>query len=257
MADNGVKEVTLLGQNVNSYGIKSPGEFDFPDLIHKVAAIDGIKRIRFTTSHPKDISSSLIECFANLPKLCGHIHLPAQSGSDAILARMERGYSRIEYMRKVEALKNARPDIQITGDMIVGFPGETGKDFELTLSLMEEVQYADLFSFVFSARPETRAAGYTDNVTRLEKEKRLERLQSSQKRITLDRNKSFVGSIQEILVEGRSKREGQLFGRTSGNRIVNFTGDLLLIGKFVSARITKAYQNSLLGELGQVYDIMD
>jgi tRNA-2-methylthio-N6-dimethylallyladenosine synthase len=254
MADNGVKEVTLLGQNVNSYGCKSLGECDFSELIHKVAGIDGIKRIRFTTSHPKDISSSLIGCFANLPKLCGHIHLPAQSGSDAILARMERGYSRKEYMRKVEDLKNARPDIQITGDMIVGFPGETEKDFELTLSLMGEVEYADLFSFIFSARPETRAACFTDNVTRKEKQERLERLQSLQKKMTVGRNRSFVGSIQEILVEGRSKREGQLFGRTSGNRIVNFTGDLSLIGKFVRVHIAKAYQNSLLGELSHAYD---
>ncbi len=249
LADNGVKEVTLLGQNVNSYGIKSHGECNFPELIHKISAIDGIKRIRFTTSHPKDISTSLIECYANLSKLCGHIHLPAQSGSDAILARMERGYSRKEYMCKINALKNARPDIQITGDMIVGFPGETEKDFELTLSMMEEVEYADQFSFIFSVRPETKAAGYNDNVKRREKQERLERLQSYQKILTLDRNKSFEGSIQEILVEGRSKREDQLFGRTSGNRIVNFPGDLSLIGKFVSVNITKAFQNSLLGEL--------
>ncbi len=249
MTDKGVKEVTLLGQNVNSYGNKSAGECNFPELICKIAAIDGIERIRFTTSHPKDISLSMIECFKNQPKLCGHIHLPAQSGSDSILVRMERGYSRKEYIGKIEALKIARPDIQITGDMIVGFPGETEEDFGLTLSLMEEVQYADLFSFVFSARPETRAASFTDNITRQEKQKRLEMLQTLQKKITLGRNKSFVGSIQQILVEGESKQAGQLFGRTGGNRIVNFSGDQSLVGKFASVRITRAFQNSLLGEL--------
>lgn len=249
MADNGVREVTLLGQNVNSYGTKSPGECNFPQLINKISAIEGIRRLRFTTSHPKDISSSLIECFANLPKLCGHIHLPAQSGSDAILARMERGYTRKDYMQKIEALKNARPDIQITGDMIVGFPGETADDFEMSLSMMDEVKYADQFSFIFSVRPETKAAGFNDDVKRREKQERLERLQSFQKGMTLERNKSFIGSIQEILVEGRSKREDQVFGRTSGNRIVNFTGDITLVGKFVSVRIMKAFQNSLLGEL--------
>ncbi len=252
MADNGVKEVTLLGQNVNSYGLKSSGECDFSGLLRKVADIDGIERIRFTTSHPKDISPSLINCFAELPKLCGHIHLPAQSGSDAILAKMERGYTRREYLDKINALKEVRPDIQITGDVIVGFPGETEEDFQQTLSLMEEVEYADQFSFIFSVRPETKAAGFSDSLTYREKQERLSRLQTLQKRITRERNRSFVGSMQEILVEGRSKRGDQLFGRTSGNRIVNFSGDPLSAGNFVTVRIIKAFQNSLLGELKSV-----
>ena len=158
MADKGVKEVTLLGQNVNSYGMKSPGEPDFAGLLRRVDEVQGIERIRFVTSHPKDISPSLVSCFAELPKLCGHIHLPAQAGSDEVLVRMNRGYTRSQYLEKITALRNARPDIRISGDMIVGFPGETEEDFLLTLSLMEEVRYADLFSFIYSVRPETVAA---------------------------------------------------------------------------------------------------
>jgi tRNA-2-methylthio-N6-dimethylallyladenosine synthase len=249
MADKGVKEVTLLGQNVNSYGLKSAGELDFPNLLHKVASIDGIERIRFTTSHPKDLSTSLIKCFAEIPELCGHIHLPAQSGSDKILALMERGYTRKDYIEKILSLKNVRPDIQITGDMIVGFPGESDEDFNLSMSLVEEVEYADQFSFIFSLRPETKAVSFIDNIPYKEKQRRLDRLQNLQKKLTSARNKSFIHSIQKVLVEGKSKRGDQLFGRTDGNRIVNFEGNLSLIGSFVTVRIIKAFQNSLLGEL--------
>lgn len=249
LADRGVKEITLLGQNVNSYGLKEREECDFPQLLRKISQVQGIDRIRFTTSHPKDLSPALVACFAELPKLCNHIHLPAQSGSDAILTRMERGYTRQEYLDKIDLLKLARPDIQITGDLIVGFPGETEDDFQLTLSLMEEVQYSDQFSFIFSARPETKAAGFLDNVSYQEKQQRLARLQDLQKRLTRQRNKTFVGSVQEILVEGASKQADQLFGRTSGNRIVNFIGAPGYIGHFISVRITRAFQNSLLGEL--------
>lgn len=249
MADSGVKEVTLLGQNVNSYGLKSPEEPDFAGLLRLVAEIDGIERIRFTTSHPKDISPTLIDCFAELPKLCSHIHLPAQSGSDRILAAMNRGYTRREYLDKIEALKKARPGIQITGDMIVGFPGESDEEYQETLSLMDEVGYADLFSFVYSARSETAAAKLSDTLTRKEKQERLDRLQRKQMGMTLERNRSFVGSFQEVLVEGESKRSDQIFGRTSGNRIVNFEADSSLVGSLVTVRIVNAFQNSLLGEL--------
>ncbi len=248
MADKGVKEVTLLGQNVNSYGLRNPGEPDFAGLLRRVAEIPGIERIRFTTSHPKDISPPLIACFAELTELCAHIHLPAQAGSDAVLARMNRGYTRADYLERIAALKAARPGIQITGDMIVGFPGESAEDFEQTLSLMEEVRYADLFSFIYSPRPETRAAQFTDDVRRGEKEERLKRLQDLQRAMTLERNKSFVGTRQQLLVEGISRRGDQLFGRTSGNRIVNFSGDPKLIGSIVEVTITRAFQNSLLGE---------
>ncbi|GFE58186.1 tRNA-2-methylthio-N(6)-dimethylallyladenosinesynthase [Geobacter sp. AOG1] len=249
MADRGVKEVTLLGQNVNSYGLKSQGELDFAGLLRRVAVIDGIERIRFTTSHPKDISPTLIACFAELPTLCSHIHLPAQAGSDGVLARMDRGYSRAEYLAKIAALRNARPDIHITGDMIVGFPGETDADFEQTLSLMEEVRYADLFSFLYSVRPGTKAAEFADEVPREVKQERLQRLQNLQRTMTLELNRSLVGSDQEVLVEGVSKRGDQLYGRSSGNRIVNFAGGENLIGSLVPVTITRAYQNSLLGEL--------
>lgn len=246
---DGVKEVTLLGQNVNSYGLATPGEISFAELLRKIAAIDGLERVRFTTSHPKDISADLIACFSELPKLCGHVHLPAQSGSDAVLTWMNRGYTRREYLEKIAALKAARPGIQVTGDFIVGFPGETEEDFLQTLSLMEEVCYADLFSFVYSPRPETKAAGFADKVSRKEKQARLERLQALQLEMTLERNRTFEGTRQRILVEGVSKRGDQLFGRTDGNRIVNFTADPSLVGAMVEVDITRGYPNSLLGEI--------
>jgi tRNA-2-methylthio-N6-dimethylallyladenosine synthase len=249
MADKGVREVTLLGQNVNSYGLKSSGEPDFPALLRRVAEITDIERIRFSTSHPKDISEPLIACFAELPKLCGHIHLPAQAGSDTVLARMNRGYTRIDYLEKIAALKAVRPGIQITGDMIVGFPGESAADFSETLSLMEEVRYADLFSFIYSLRPETRAAEYPDGIGPQEKQERLDRLLALQRAMTLERNRSLAGTRQQILVEGFSRRGDQLSGRTSGNRVVNFTGDPSLINSVVEVTIVRAFQNSLLGEI--------
>jgi tRNA-2-methylthio-N6-dimethylallyladenosine synthase len=249
MAAGGTKEVTLLGQNVNSYGLKSVGELDFAALLRQVARIDGIERIRFTTSHPRDISPALIACFADLPELCSHIHLPAQSGSDRILTAMNRGYSRSDYLAKIASLKDARPDIQITGDMIVGFPGESEEDFAHTLELMEEVAYADLFSFIYSARPGTRAAELPDGLSRQEKQERLSHLQSQQRQRTQERNRSLVGTCQQVLIEGTSKRGGQLTGRTSGNRVVNFPGDRSLVGSVKNVRITRTYPNSLLGEL--------
>ncbi len=249
MAASGVKEVTLLGQNVNSYGLKSMDEPDFATLLRNVSAVPGIERIRFTTSHPKDMSPALISCFADLPTLCSHIHLPAQSGSDRVLELMNRGYSRKDYLVRIRALKAARPDILITGDMIVGFPGETEEDFLATLSLMEEVGYADLFSFAFSARPETDAARYRDALTRREKQERLDRLQSLQRSMTLEMSRGLVGTVQEVLVEGTSKRGDQLFGRTSGNRVVNFPGERSLTGSMVRMIIREALPNSLLGEI--------
>jgi tRNA-2-methylthio-N6-dimethylallyladenosine synthase len=256
LAENGVKEITLLGQNVNSYGTRNDSEISFASLLREVSGINGIERIRFTTSHPKDLSAEVISCFNDLPKLCGHIHLPAQSGSDKILNRMERGYTRAEYLARIKALVAVRPDIQVTGDMIVGFPGETEEDFAETISLMQEVRYADLFSFIYSARPETRAASYPDQLTYREKQERLSILQKHQKEMTLERNLSFVGSIQKILVEGKSKQESQMFGRTEGNRIVNFESeDNSLVGRITDVLITKAHQNSLLGRVVTSADI--
>jgi tRNA-2-methylthio-N6-dimethylallyladenosine synthase len=249
LAADGVKEVVLLGQNVNSYGLNSADQPGFSELIRLVAEIDGIRRIRFTTSHPKDMSDELIACFAEIPKLCGQIQLPAQSGSNAVLERMNRGYTREAYLDRIRALQSARPGIVITGDMIVGFPGETEEDFEQTLALIEEVRYADLYSFVYSPRPGTKAADLIEDIGKEQKLERLERLLTLQRRITLEINVSFKGSVQSILVEGLGKRPGQVSGRADSGKTVNFIGDPALVGSFVDVRISAAYQNSLVGEL--------
>ncbi len=249
LADEGVREVILLGQNVNSYGLKSDHEPSFAELIRQVADVDGIDRIRFTTSHPKDMSDELIACFGDIPKLSGQIHLPAQSGSDAVLKLMGRGYTRESYLGKVRKLKSIRPDIVITGDIIVGFPGESDADFEQTLSLMEEVRYIDLFSFVYSPRPGTKAAELSDDLPRAVKMARLDRLMELQRRHTMEISLPYVGSLMTVLVEGEGKLPGQISGKADIGRIVNFTGDSSLIGSFVDVRITKAYPNSFLGEL--------
>jgi tRNA-2-methylthio-N6-dimethylallyladenosine synthase len=249
LADSGVKEVVLLGQNVNSYGLNTPDQPPFAQLIRMIADMDGIKRIRFTTSHPKDMSDELIECFAELPKLCSQIQLPAQAGSNAVLERMNRGYTREAYLDRISALKSARPGIIVTGDMIVGFPGETEEDFEQTLGLIEEVRYADLYSFVYSPRPGTKAAELKDDISKEQKLERLERLLTLQRRLTLEINRSFVGTMQSVLVEGMGKRPGQVSGRADSGKTVNFIGDPSLVGTFADVRISAAYQNSLVGEL--------
>ena len=245
----GVTEVTLLGQNVNSYAAKNPGEPDFPELLRLVAEIDGVKRLRFTTSHPKDMSQRLIDCFAEIPKLAPHIHLPAQSGSDAVLKLMNRGYTRDQYLEKVAALRTACPDIQFTGDMIVGFPGESDEEFEATLALIAEVGYADLFSFIYSARPGTAAAGLSDHTPYAVKQARLERLQALQKMTTLARNRSLVGTVQKVLVEGLSTSGDCLFGRTGGNRATILDGDPALAGRVLEVKIVEGLQTLLRGEI--------
>lgn len=249
LAASGVKEVVLLGQNVNSYGLNAPGQPRFAELIRLVADIDGIKRIRFTTSHPKDMSDELIKCFAEIPKLCGQIQLPAQAGSNVVLERMNRGYTREVYLDRINALKSARPGIVITGDMIVGFPGETEEDFDQTLALIEEVRYADLYSFVYSPRPGTKAADLAEDISKEQKLERLERLLTLQRRLTLEINRSFIGSVQSILLEGMGKRPGQVSGRADNGKTVNLIGNPGLVGSFVDVRISAAYQNSLVGEL--------
>ena len=245
----GVKEVTLLGQNVNSYGTKGGDGADFAGLIRDVAKIAGIKRIRFMTSHPKDMSAPLMECYADVEKLCSHIHLPVQSGSNRILELMNRGYTRSAYIAKIEQLKSIRPDILVTSDIIVGFPGETDEDFQESLSLMSEVGYADTYSFVYSPRPETKAATLPDTTSKVEKSERLKRLFALQKSLTRSLQSDYVGRCLEVLVEGVGKKEGQIYGRTSGNRTVNFSGSSALIGTLQRPRIIKNLQNSLLGEL--------
>ncbi len=249
LADEGVREVVLLGQNVNSYGLKAENEPTFAELIRQVSEIAGIERIRFTTSHPKDMSDDLIDCFGDIPGLCGQIHLPAQSGSDRVLKLMKRGYTRDSYLDKVRKLKKIRPDIVLTGDIIVGFPGESDADFECTLSLLEKVRYIDLFSFVYSARPGTKAAELVEDLNRSQKIARLERLIELQKRITNQICQQYVGSVQKVLIEGEGKRPGQISGKAENGRIVNFNGELGLIGGFAEVRIIQAYPNSFLGEL--------
>jgi len=248
-ADSGCREVTLLGQNVNSYGMKDDDAADFASLLRGVAAISGIKRIRFMTSHPKDISERLIDCFADLEKLCSHVHLPVQSGSDRVLSMMNRGYTRTDYLQMVERLRTVRPDILFTSDIIVGFPGETEEDFQQTLSLMQDVCYSDSYSFIFSPRPETQAALLPDSTAGEAKVERFNRLLALQKKLTLAVQSRMVGRQLEVLVEGAGKKAGQMYGRTSGNRVVNFAGEAALAGTLQRPLIIRNFQNSLLGEL--------
>lgn len=246
----GVREVTLLGQNVNSYGIRDHGELSFAQLLEQVNAIDGLQRLRFATSHPKDLTDELISCFGRLDKLCKHIHLPMQSGSDRILRLMNRGYSAGGYLGKVEQLKKNCPEILFTTDIIVGFPGETEEDFQETLDLVEQVGYADAYTFLYSPRIETAAARMPDDQPAHQKQQRFDRLLELQRRISADIWKKDAGEVLPVLVEGVSKQgQGQLFGRTDWNRIVNFNGTAELIGSTVSVRIVKVFRNSHLGEL--------
>ncbi|MDT8421399.1 MAG: tRNA (N6-isopentenyl adenosine(37)-C2)-methylthiotransferase MiaB [Desulfuromonadales bacterium] len=246
----GVREITLLGQNVNSYGLKEEGEVSFAELLRRVDRIDGLERLRFTTSHPKDLSDELIDCFGTLGKLCHHIHLPVQCGSDRILDAMNRGYHRSDYLAKVERLKRVCPDIRLTTDVIVGFPGETEADFAETLDLVAQVGYADAFTFLYSKRTGTAAAEFEDELPATEKQKRFDRLLELQQKISDDIWRGDLDRVLEVLVEGESKQgDGQVFGRTTWNRIVNFTGSADLIGQLVKVRITRVFRNSNLGEL--------
>lgn len=249
LAEMGVKEVCLLGQNVNGYGKGLEGELSFSELLERINEIRGIERIRFTTSHPKDLSEGLIQTFSKLRKLCEHIHLPFQSGSDKILKAMHRGYTKESYLEKIGQLREICPSIAVTADAIVGFPGEEEEDFNETLDLMKSVQFDDLFSFKYSPRKRTRAAQFEDRVEEKIKQDRLTILQGIQKEITLQKNQVLVGCVEEILIEGRSKQSDRdVTGRTRSNKIVNFEGGLGLTGELVPVRITKAYPHSLRGE---------
>ena len=251
LARHGVKEVMLLGQNVNSYGKLTPGELSFAELLAEVDRIDGLRRIRFTTSHPQDLSPELIEGFATLQNLCEHLHLPVQSGADTVLARMRRGYAKAEYLDRLARLRDRRPDVALSTDIIVGFPGETDGEFEETLELLRTVEYDDIYSFTYSPRPQTVSAKiYPDDVHDDVKKERLKIVQTLQREISLAKNRQRIGDREEVLVDGPSKlRAEQVMGRTRSNRIVNLTGSSDLIGEFVHARITGATANSLLGEL--------
>ncbi len=249
LASEGVVEVTLLGQNVNSYGRRPAGGVGFPELVRRVARVPGVRRIRFTTSHPKDLSEDLIRCFAEVPELMPHLHLPLQSGSDRVLEGMRRHYSRARYLELVERLRRERPGLALTSDMIVGFPGETGEDFEDTLRVMEEVVFDGLFSFKFSPRPGTAAADLPGAVPEELKEERLAALQSLQQAHTLRRNRELEGRVRPVLVDGESKAGGgQVVGRTPENKIVNFEGLAEWVGREVPVRILRAAVNSLVGE---------
>ena len=249
LAASGAKEVTLLGQNVNSYGKTLGNGHNFALLLRAVGEVDGVERIRFTTSHPRDLSEDIIRCFTEVDKVCEHIHLPVQSGSDRILERMNRYYTREDYLAKVEKLREACPDISITSDMIVGFPGETEADFRATLDLMEKVRFDGLFSFKYSERPGTAAAQLDGKVPEEEKGLRLRELQALQERHTLQKNLACVGRKEAVLVEGYSKQNRREFtGRTRTNRIVNFGSRENCLGRTVSVRISAAYQHSLRGE---------
>ncbi len=246
----GVREVTLLGQNVNSYGNKGKGEVSFAQLVRKVAAVDGLSRLRFTTSHPKDLSDELIACFGDIENLCHQLHLPVQAGSNRILQQMNRGYTREDYLQTVEKLKKVCPDIRLSTDIIVGFPGETEEEFQLTLDLVAEVGYADAFTFLYSKRTGTAAADLEDKTGSRIKQQRFERLLELQQNNSQQIWQSDLGATLQLLVEGESKQgEGQVFGRTDWNRIVNFSGSTELIGQLVEVKITKVFRNSNLGEL--------
>jgi tRNA-2-methylthio-N6-dimethylallyladenosine synthase len=252
LAEQGVREVTLLGQNVNGYRAITPdgNEADLALLIRYVAAIDGIGRIRFTTSHPLEFSDSLIEAFADVPELANYLHLPVQSGSDRVLAAMKRGHTALEFKSKIRKLREVRPDISLSSDFIVGFPGETAAEFERTMALIDAVRFDQAFSFIYSARPGTPAAGFADDTGGAEKKQRLRRLQARVKAYGEEYKQCLVGGVQRVLVERPSRKNSrELAGRTECNRVVNFAGEPAMIGRFVDVAITEALPNSLRGRL--------
>ena len=252
LADAGYTEIQLLGQNVNSYRDPSPAGWDFATLLARVGETPGIRRVRFTTSHPRDFVKPIVDAIDSNPVLCNHVHLPVQSGSDRMLNAMDRLYTRDEYMRRIDWLKNARRKIALTTDIIVGFPGETEADFNATLALLDEVEYDSLFSFKYSARPNTAALAMDDRIPEEEKTRRLMIVQERQRAIQIRRNSETIGSVQEVLVEGRNQATGQWIGRTSQNRTLNFVhengnGDNFT-GRYMNVRVTRAGPNSLVGE---------
>ncbi|MFC1845471.1 tRNA (N6-isopentenyl adenosine(37)-C2)-methylthiotransferase MiaB, partial [Thermodesulfobacteriota bacterium] len=253
LADQGIKEITLLGQNVNSYGKAQNGSFQyitFPELLRNAAKVEGITRLRFTTSNPKDLSPDLIKCFTEIDNLCPHFHLPVQSGSNRILKRMNRKYSIEEYLEKIDSLRHTRPNIALTTDIIVGFPGETDEDFQATMDLLETVRYHGAYSFKYSDRPQAKSVAFGDKVDENIKSERLKLLQEKQNSISLQINKDYEGSTQTIMVEGESKNgDGQWSGRTRSNIIVNFYGPALSPGQEIQVKITEGLLHSLRGVL--------
>ena len=258
LAAQGVREINLLGQNVNDYRgtMNNGGTADLALLINYLAAVDGIGRIRYTTSHPLAFSDNLIAAYAEVPELANHLHLPVQSGSDRILGLMKRGYTALEFKSKIRKLRKIRPDIRLSTDIIVGFPGETDKDFQDTMDLVHEMGFDTSFSFIFSARPGTPAANLPDETPMEVKKQRLQILQNRLLTNASNYSKSMIGSTQRILITGQSKKSAtQLAGRTECNRVVNFDGAPDMIGQFVSIQITEALPNSLRGRLVPVENL--
>ena len=250
VAKMGYKEVMLLGQNVNSYGNDLTDGLNFTQLLREVCKVDGIERVRFMTSHPKDISDELITAMAEEEKICNQLHLPVQSGSDRILKLMNRKYTSEQYLDIIKKVKAAIPDIVLTTDIIVGFPGETNEDFERTVDILKEVEYDTIFSFIYSKRVGTPAAEMEDCLTQEEKHKNFDKMLEVQNEISARKNKEYEGTVQKILVEGVSKNnENTLTGRTEGGKVVNFAGDISLLGQMVNVKITKAQTWSLFGEI--------
>jgi len=257
MADLGYTEIQLLGQNVNSY--KDPaGKRSFSELLTSVGEVPGIRRVRFTTSHPRDFGRDIVEAIDAVPTLCDHVHLPVQSGSDRVLRAMQRLYTREQYLERIVWMKSAKREISITSDIIVGFPGETEEDFAETLSLLEEVGYDGVFTFKYSPRPNTPSLALDDAIPDKEKSRRLEVLMSKQKEIQIAHYKKYIGTISEVMVEGRNESRNQWIGRTSQNKTLNFTAPesaapefkiKIKIGTYVPVRVTTSFPNSLAGEL--------
>ena len=254
LIEQGVKEVTLIGQNVNAYaGDDGEGDTaDFAHLIQAIAELPEIARIRYTTSHPRDMSQRLIDAYANTPKLVSHLHLPVQSGSDRILAAMKRGHTALEYKSIIRRVRAARPGICITSDFIVGFPGETEQDFELTLKLIDEIGFDNSFSYLYSPRPGTPAAEMKDDTPLDVKAERLKRLQDRLAEQETAVAQGMLGSVQRVLVEGVSKKDGhELAGRTDNNRVINFKGSFGMIGRFANVKVTEVVRHTLRGELDE------
>jgi tRNA-2-methylthio-N6-dimethylallyladenosine synthase len=252
LTDRGVKELTLLGQNVNAYrGKMANGEIaDFAQLLEYVAAMPGLERIRYTSSHPREFSQRLIDAYGKIPQLVSQVHLPVQSGSDPILAAMKRGYTALEYKSIIRRLRNARPDVSVSSDFIIGFPGESEQDFLATMKLVEDINFDGSYSFIYSPRPGTPAADLPDGVPREVKLERLQRLQDKLEQQAKSFSASMTGSVQRVLVEGTAKKNSdELSGRTDNNRVVNFPGQPRLIGQFVDVKILSALPHSLRGEL--------
>lgn len=251
LAEKGLKEITLLGQNVNSYGKGLREYMDFPRLLYLIHDVEGIERIRFVTSHPRDLSDDLIKAMRELPKICEHIHLPLQAGSDKVLSAMNRGYTYIEYKEKIDRLRQAIPDISITTDIIVAFPGEGEEDFQCTLRALQEIEFDGIFAFKYSKRPKTAALNLPDHISEKIKAQRLSMVLNLQDPITSKKNKTLEGKILEVLIEGLSETDkDKLTGRTRSNKVVNFYGDPGYIGNLVNIKILEAKQHSLYGEVG-------